>query len=478
MYLAGYLERKGYRSEIVDITLKEQVRTRGFLKNKSKILEEVEKKIIEEVKKLKPDIIGITCYSPEYFEVLKLAEKIKKINKEIKIIVGGIHPTLYPNDFCYSSSPFDVAVIGEGELTLLELVKVLRWGGKIEKVDGIAFWNKRGGRIVITPKRQLCQDLDEISFPAYDKIDMNYYTTASPYAIRGVFLRSMYILYSRGCPSQCTFCVAKKLRTCNGAGNYVRLRDPQKVFKEILFLKDRYQIDSFYFIDDLFTLDKQKVKQFCQLIINSKLNLLWGCSSKVTTVDYETLRIMKKAGCIQIDFGVERGSDRALSLIKKGITVRLVKKIFRYCHRLGIRTFANMLINIPGEEEKDLEDIINLVKKIKPTIVSFNTFVPYPGTEIFDQFSTSFSPRDYPLMMEDPGMLTRKYASKFRFANHRVDFQRWASFYHRKFNKVILNLKIYFSLSYVFLLLRSKRKLNYFKQLGLLFKEFVNQKFL
>ncbi len=476
MYLAGYLEKKGYASEIIDIIIKEQIRDEKFLQKKAKILRQIKKEILQEVKKLKPDIVGITCYTPEYFEVLDLAKAIRKTNKEIKIVVGGVHPTFHPEHFCYRGSPFDVAVIGEGEETMLELTQALRQQTSLRKINGLAFLDKKG-KLVTTKKRDLVQDLDSISFPAYNKIDMDYYTTASPYAIRGVFLRSMYVLYSRGCPSQCTFCVAKKLRTCNGVGNYVRLRQPEKVFEEITRLKEKYKIDSFYFIDDLFTLNKKKVKEFCQLLIKADSNLLWGCSSKVTTVDYQTLKMMKKAGCIQIDFGVERGSDEALRFVKKGITLKIIKKVFQDCHRLGIRTFANMLINIPDETEKDLEDIIRLLEEIKPTIVSLNTFTPYPGTEIFDHYSYRFSKKDYPLMMEDPGWLTRQYPKKFRFAQHNLDFQEWAGAYYKQFNKILPSLEIYLSPAYLSLLLHSKKKPNYFQQFGLLTREFINQKF-
>lgn len=477
MYLAGYLEKKGCPSEIVDVVIKEQVRDEAFQKKKKRIFNQVKNKTLSQVRRIKPDIVGITCYTPEYFEVLELAKEVKKINKEIKIIVGGVHPTFYPEHFCFQGSPFDVAAIGEGEQTMLELVKALRQQASLRKIDGIAFFDKKKKKLVVTKKRDLEQDLDSLSFPAYDKINMDYYTTANPYAIRGVFLRSIYVLYSRGCPSQCTFCVAKKLRTCNGVGNYVRLRHPQKVFQEIAHLKEKYKIDSFYFIDDLFTLNKQKVREFCRLLIKSDLNLLWGCSSKVTTVDYQTLKMMRKAGCIQMDFGVERGSDEALRFVKKGITLKIIKKVFKDCHRLGIRTFANMLINIPEETEKDLKDIVNLLEEIKPTIVSLNTFTPYPGTEIFDDYSRRFSKKDYPLMMEDPGWLTKKYPKKFRFAKHDLDFQQWAGFYYKKFNQILPNLEIYLSPGYLSLLFNSKNKLDYVRQFGLLTQEFINQKF-
>ena len=186
---------------------------------------------------------------------------------------------------------------------------------------------------------------------------------------------------------------------------------------------------------------------------------------------------MRKAGCIQIDFGVERGSDKALMMVKKGITVKDIIKAFNYSRKLGIRTFASLIVNLPGEEEKDLSDIINLLEKIKPTITSINTFVPYPGTEIYDKYVSRFSIEDYAFLIKDPGMLVKNFPEKFKFCIHDVDIREWATTNTRKFNKVIPNLRIYLSNKYLLLLLRSRKKKDYFMQLGLLTKEFVIQKF-
>ena len=122
LYLAGYLEKYGFETDIIDITLAKQVRDKNFSQNIKKYLRQIEKETIRQVEQLCPGIVGITCYTPEYFEVLSLAQKIKKFNQEIQIVVGGIHPTFYPQDFIFKGSPFDFAVLGEGEVTLLDLL--------------------------------------------------------------------------------------------------------------------------------------------------------------------------------------------------------------------------------------------------------------------------------------------------------------------------------------------------------------------
>ncbi len=477
LYLAGYLEKNGIKTEIVDITLEKQTRDSQLQKAKKILLKEIQKKILEKIKEINPFIVGITCYSPEYYEVLNLARQIKKINKKINIVVGGIHPTLYPQDFIFAKSNIDVAVIGEGEITFCELTRYFDNKTQWPKIKSIAYFDEKLNKAIIAPPRPPCLNLDNIAKPAYYKINMEYYTVANPYAIRGVFTRSMYLLSSRGCPSTCTFCVSKKLREISGPGGICRLRSPANLLAEILSLKKDYHIDSFYFIDDLFTQNKKNVIEFCDLLKNSRCGLLWGCSSKVTTVDFSLLKKMKEAGCVQIDFGVERGSNRALSLIKKGITVEKIKQVFAYCRTLGIRTFANFLVNLPEETENDLKDITNLLDIIKPTIVSLNVFTPYPGTEIFDTFKRNFTRTDYPDMMENPCELIEKQPLKYKFSLHHLNLADWTAQNSQKYNKVAPTLFFHFSSMYLKNFFRSRKKTNYFKMAGQLIREFFYQKY-
>ena len=141
LYLAGYLEKNGFDTDIVDITLDNQIRNKNFYQNIKKQLKQIEKETVNQVKRIHPDIVGITCYTPEYFEVLSLAEKIKKFDNNIWVIVGGIHSSFYPQHFVYRGSPFDFAILGEGEVTLLELVKKIDQKKKWPKIKSIAFFD-------------------------------------------------------------------------------------------------------------------------------------------------------------------------------------------------------------------------------------------------------------------------------------------------------------------------------------------------
>ena len=477
MYLSGYLKKQGIATKIIDCIIEDQVRSKSFDKNKDRYLANVRDDTIKQILDADTDIVGITCYTPELQEVEYLASEIKKNKSDIKIIVGGVHPTFSPEHYIYEDSNFDFVVIGEGEVTFFELVKAIRSDrNNYSLVEGIAYFDKEAKEIVKNKRRVLVENLDEISFPDYEGLNMDFYTTASPYAIRGVFSKSFYVLSSRGCPSSCTFCVSKKLREFYSGERFVRLRSPQSLYQEIKELRDKHKIDSFYFIDDLFTLKKDNVCRFCQLMINDKSPLIWGCSSKVNTVDYEMLKIMGDAGCVQIDFGVEKGTNRELKQLKKGITVEQIEKTFNNCRKLGIRTFANMLVNTPAEQEADLQSSLDFIQRLQPTIVSFNVFAPYPGCEIFDLMCGNIHRKDYPSLMNTV-LLIKEMPEKFRFAKHSVDMLDWVMKANKKYNKILPNLSIYLNRRYFKSIAYSKQKLNYLQRLLYLIKEFINQKF-
>lgn len=477
MYVGGYLTHKGLKVKVIDVPLKAQIRDKQFFDNIDHTIENVHNRMIGEFKKINTKIAGISCYTPEYSETLKLARDIRKINSSCKIIVGGIHPTFYPEDFFdIEERLVDFCVVGEGEITVYELVECLL-GKNIKPLDqirGIVYCQNDSAKHVATEKRLPVINLDEISYPDYSLIDMNYYSNANPYAIRGVFLRSMYLSATRGCPSQCSFCVAKKLRQFFGSG---RVRSAEGLINELKSLKSKYAIDSFYFVDDLFTINKKNVEEFCRRLRVERLGLIWGCSSKVSTLNEEMLKVMSNAGCVQIDFGVERGSDAALNIVYKGQTVEMVKNIFSLCHKYGIRTFANMLVNLPQEKEGDLSDILGLLDILKPEVTSINIFTPYPGAQIYEDLSYKFSRDEYAGLSGDVTRLIKTNPDKFKFCEHNIDLGQWVVKNTKRYNRILPNLRFYFTWKYWKAILASKKKLNYCSQFGLLVREFINQKF-
>jgi radical SAM superfamily enzyme YgiQ (UPF0313 family) len=267
---------------------------------------------------------------------------------------------------------------------------------------------------------------------------MDYYTQPNPYAIRGIYIRPAYVLASRGCPSQCSFCVAPQLAEYTTRGRY---RFTYKIGAEILGLQLDYKIDGVYFVDDMLTHNENFIYDLCKQMRARKI--IWGCSSKINTVNENMLKEMAKSGCVQIDFGVERGSDKALHAIQKYQTVSQIKTVFRLCQENGIRTFANMLINIPGETDKDYDDIVALLKEIKPSVVSVNVYQEYVGTQLKGK-----QPTQWVLM--------------------------WAELVTKRYTSLLAALDFHLSLRYLRILLCSKAKISYLKNLWNLLREAAN----
>ncbi|NIM03348.1 radical SAM protein [bacterium] len=373
MYLASYLEREGITADIIDI--------KGYGD------EEISNKIIERIKKTSPIMVGITCLSTEVEEAITISKEIKN-EIDCYVVVGGIHPTVSPQDFLGNASPIDFVVIGEGEVTLAELLKAVKNKRDLWNVSGIAWFN--GDQIVRTESRLPINNLDELPFPAFNKVPMNYYTSPNIYAVRGILLSAFFIFTSRGCPFRCKFCSNKSV-----FGRKVRQRSAKNVVDEIEFLANNYGIDGFYIYDDTFTINKRHVLNICEELRSRRLDLVWGCETRTDLISEDLIKEMRQAGCIQIDFGVESGSQRILDILRKDMTVSQIRNGFNICRKHNMRRFANFMVNTPGETEEDIQQTINLARQLNATLNIFNVTTPFPGTDLYKEIQTELSPRDY-----------------------------------------------------------------------------------
>jgi len=464
MYIAAYLDRLGIKTDIID------VKVHPFTKIDRR---QIIKRILREVKVRHPQIVGIPCITSEFQEVIDLSRAIKQELNDVTVAVGGTHSSLQPEDFFFENSPVDYAISGEGEITAYELAKVIIDGGKIEDVLCLTWFDKKKKRIVKTKPRSLIENLDELPFPSFDKVDMKYYTTPNPYAVRGVILSSFYVLTGRGCPYNCKFCVAKHLRKTAGPGKYVRLRSAENIVDEIEILANNYSIDGFCIVDDTFGLDIKRTFEFCDELLSRGLELVWGCETRVDRISEELLKKMKKAGCLQLDFGVESGSDKVLDNVQKGITVDQIKTAFKICQKVGIRTLANMLINLPGETVEDIETSLRLLDEIKPTVTLFNIFTAYCGTDIYNECNLNLAPSEYYLLGQPPLELVKN--PKFRFSSHNLDFAGFYRANNPKYNRLRNAILSLFSRRYMKRFMASKRKSQYMLQIPRVYRELKKQ---
>lgn len=455
MSIAAMLEKHGISVNIIDLKTTEDEK-------------ELLTQIIAAIRANPPRYLGLSCMTPDVAEVKEIAREIKRSHPSIVTVIGGIHATLEPEDFAREDY-IDYVCVGHGELTMLELTQVLDQGGDSAKVNGLMF--RRDGQFIKTPERDIGRSLDHLPPPAYHLVNMDYYLQPNEWLIRGVPLSGFYMFTSRGCPFSCTFCAARNTD--------VRYRSPKVIVDDIEYLINTYNIDGLYFYDDTFSIKKSHVMEICREIERRNIKILWACETRANLLTNELLAAMKKAGCIQIDFGIETGSDRLGSQVEKGVTVPEAVEAFRLCKKHGIRTLANWLFNLPGETEEDVEATKKLARKLKANLQIFNILILYPGHPIYEQYKHIVDPADYKAFQnynsfdEFLELIERKY----RLAKHNIKFQNLIrelskEFLSRKFKFSEINLRLIYSayLTFEFLLwpkywtaiLRSRKKNEYF----------------
>jgi len=320
------------------------------------------------------DVAGISFMTPMYLNAVQLIKKIRKAFPKVIIVVGGAHVTIMPDVTLKENPAIDYAVIGEGEVSFVGLLRTLGRGEDVGAVKGISF--RKEGKVVFTPPQEFVKDIDSLDLPARDLLPMEKYCPAPTYYKR---LPAYIILSSRGCPYRCTYC--SKI-----SGRLYRHHSVGRVMEEVGLLIDKYGAREIIFRDDTFTVDKSFVRQLCAEIIRRKINkkVEWTCMTRVNLVDKSLLQLMRKAGCWGIHFGVESGSQRLLDLIEKDITIEQVKKVFRWTREVGIETKAFFMLGLPTETYEDSIRTIEFAKELDPDWVQFTITIPYPGTKLYD----------------------------------------------------------------------------------------------
>ena len=282
---------------------------------------------------------------------------------------------------------------------------------------------------------------------------MNFYLQPQQFLLRSIYLSGVHIFTARGCPYGCTFCANRRKK--------VRFRPLDSVIEELRFLKETYDIDGFYIHDDTFTIKNDRVIEFCEKLMELKHHFVWGMEGRVNQFSDNVFRALKKSGCIQIDFGVESGSQESLNRMKKGIKIKDTEEVFRRCHAEKLRTYANILINTPEETEEDVRKTVDLMENIKATTYGICVTTPYPGTEIYDRYVQP------PLTVEEYSLYSdsKTYVSivdpRFRMAAHNLNIEELSAKLGRRF--MLQKSWQIFSLhpSYLKVLSKSKRKAEY-----------------
>ncbi|MFH2070128.1 MAG: radical SAM protein [Elusimicrobiota bacterium] len=338
-FIASYLEKNNVEVKIVDELAGQNVE--------------------EELEKFHPDVAGITAttaLAPDAYRVASLCKKMGFLT-----VMGGVHASIFPDE---AMKYVDIVVKGEGEAAMLDIIN-----------------KKIKSGLVTAP---YIKNIDDIPPPSRHLLQMDFYLRSKdrvPYIIYFAFVpprtKVASLLTSRGCPYLCIFCHN------TWRGTPCRFHSAGRVISEIAYLKEKYDVKAVYFVEDNFFLNKKRVHEICEQMIQKRFNLIWGGSTRVDNIDMETLEMAKAAGCRLINFGFESGSQRILDLLKKGINVEDSKRAIEMCNRAGIMANGSFIIGNPTETMDDIEQTRKFIRENKITLPGIYISTPYPGTGLW-----------------------------------------------------------------------------------------------
>lgn len=331
--------------------------------------EEILKKVMEH----EPDLICFTSLTPTINIALKLAKYIKD-KTELPIIFGGPHVSCFPEQTLKENPFINLVVIGEGEYTISDVIDYYEGKKKLEDIPGIAYKDK--DEININAVKPI-MDLNELPMPKREFFDMKLYVPL-PNQYKRLPVTNM--ITSRGCNyGKCTFCFS-----AGRLGPRYRRISVDRAIEEIKYLMKDYGIREISFWDDQFVNDKAWIDEFCDRLINEKIDITWACLARVSFVTEELLQKMAKAGCWNIFYGIESGNQELLNKIKKGISLEQIRRAVKWTKKAGIETRGSFMLALPGETPEMAKKTIDFAIEIDVDYAQFCITTPYPGTELFD----------------------------------------------------------------------------------------------
>lgn len=322
----------------------------------------------------KPDIIAASTNTHQYFYVKEILEFIARKFKHIKLICGGVHPTLEEN-VINEIEGIDAICRGEGEIPLLE------YGQSIERHDNkldipnINF--KREGKIIYNKVAYFVDNLNELPFPDYTIFPAYKNTRNLHFPMR--------FLFNRGCPFNCTYCCNHILKKSYPSGKYVRYKKPQRVVEELLYFSQLYDFDHYVIDDDIFTLNKKWLLEFCNFYPESLKSRTFEINVRVGTIDKEMLRALKAIGCSLVKIGLESGNEEIRGkVLGRKIRQEDIIATADMLKEAGMGLYTFNMIGIPGETRKNVWDTIRLNRRIRPDKTQLTVFYPYSYTVLGD----------------------------------------------------------------------------------------------
>ena len=321
----------------------------------------------------KADAVGVVFTTSHIYQAYDLVNKLKKLN--IPILGGGYHASKFPEEILERG--VDIALRGDTDRTIVELLDYLEGKIKLEDIKGISY--VKDGKIVHKVPQIPIANLDEIPYPDREAFILEDFGK-TPKEIR---IAMSTIITSRGCPFECSFCASQKTG--------YRYRSAENIIGEIRQVKERYGVTNFYFLDDTININRKRLIELCDAL--KKENITWRCNGRFDLMDEELLIKMKESGCKHISFGVESGDNYVLSRMKKRLTTEKILEKAKLVHGVGINQTVNFMFGFPYEKPEHIDNTIKLIKQLGPYVSDWSRgglLIPFPGTTLYEEFKDEY----------------------------------------------------------------------------------------
>lgn len=361
---------------------------------------------LDSIRRFAPDIVGISAVTPSISRAQNFANRIKTIDSKIVTILGGPHITSVPLQTMERTPAIDVGVVGEGEITLQKIVE--SYDGSLKSLIGIkgTIVRDASGELHKADSRELIADIDSLGLPAYGLVDHSVSLHPALFKTRRV--PAIHAITSRGCAHTCSYCNTnifnKKLRF--HSADYV-----MALIKHLMSLGYR----DISFEDDNFTDHRIRLTEICNRLIAERIDIVWSVNARIDTVDEDMLRLMRRAGCWYISYGVESGSQETLNRIGKKITLNLIRQRIELTRKCGMEAKGFFIIGFPWETEQSIKETVDFALSLPLSDLNMFPLTPFPGTEVFEQakicgdFANDWSRMDLQQIVYVPPGLTVEY---------------------------------------------------------------------
>ena len=409
LYISSYLEQHGYDNEVFDSTFSNLDKLKNYIADKQ------------------PSVIGIYTNLMTKLNVLRIISFIKSTPslQHIKIILGGPEVRNHKENFLIYGA--DVVVFGEGEETMLELVRAFDSSAvpDLAKIPGIAF--NDGNGMMVTAERILIRDVNQLSFPNRKKIDLQLYFNVwkQKHGISMVNVNTM-----RGCPYSCKWCSRAVY------GSSYRRRSPKLVADEIQWLKENYQFDMIWFVDDVFTINHKWLREFSEEMRQRKLLVPYEIITRSDRVNDEVLQLLKESGCARVWIGAESGSQKIIDAMDRRVQVQQVREAIRRVKYFGMEAGTFIMLGYPGEDERDIRETLAHLKYSDPDKYTITVAYPIKGTPLYNEVENIFT-EALPWESTTDRDIDFKRTYKRAYYNHAIQWINYEMLYNKNRNLLV-----------------------------------------